>query len=179
MKKIVLSMMLVASLFAENNDYVTLGGGVTQFNLDTGPSNASTNNASYTFALGHQYGNYGRIHMDGTYINAASASIDSSAMISLSYDFMFPVVDDIFSLYVGPVGGYTSYKTNTYDLSGGHYGVELGGVVSITENFELELGASYLKETGAGVSTFVSLDDARSVYFHINYLFDGTKHFRY
>lgn len=176
MKKILTMALVVSSLCAANNsEYIGLGVGSSEFTVDT--VNTITNSGVHgTIVLGKNYGDYGRFYASGTYINS-SDSVDTVGVYSLAYDFIFPVADDIFSLYVGPVAGYTTYKEQSIDLSGAHYGAETGVTVDLDETFELELGYRYLVENGKeGV---VSAKSMQQIYFQVNIYFDGSQYFKY
>jgi opacity protein-like surface antigen len=75
---------------------------------------------------------------------------------------MLPLAEDKFSLYAGPVIGYTSYKESaddiSLDLSGFHYGAQAGAILRIVENVEIEAGYRYLLETGSDTVTTVKID---------------------
>ena len=176
MKKLLTMALVVGSLSAANNsEYIGLGVGSSEFTVDA--VNTITNSGMHgTIVLGKNYGDYGRFYASGTYINS-SDSVDTAGVYSLTYDFMFPVIDDVFSLYTGPVAGYTTYSEKTIDLSGTHYGAEVGATVDLDETFELELGYRYLVENGEeGV---VSAKSMQQIYFQVNIFFDGSQYFKY
>jgi len=176
MKKLLTIALVVSSLSAtDNSEYIGLGVGSSEFTVDA--VNTITNSGMHgTVVLGKNYGDYGRFYASGTYINSAD-SVDTSGVYSLAYDFMFPVADDMFSLYVGPVAGYTTYTEKSIDLSGLHYGAEVGATFDLDKKFELELGYRYLVENGKdGV---VSAKSMQQIYFQVNIYFDGSKYFKY
>ena len=173
MKKILTMALVVSSLSAAgNSEYIGLGIGSSKFTVDK-----STNTGTHgSLVLGKKYGDYGRFYATGTYIDS-SGSVDAVGVYSLAYDFMFPVVDDVFSLYMGPVAGYTTYREKTIDLSGAHYGAEAGVTVDLGEIFELEIGYRYLVENGEDGS--VSAKSMQQAYFQVNVFFDGSEYFKY
>jgi hypothetical protein len=175
MKKIVLPFVLLASLcIADNKDYVGLGIGGTTLGVESQGTKADTSGGHVSLTLGHYYEN-GRFNASYTYFNSG-AGVKNSDLLSLAYDFLLPLGETPFCLYVGPVAGYTRYVEygttgNDYDLSGVHYGAELGGIYNLSDSFELEAGYRYLLESKAEkVSMF---------YFNINYHFDADKYFKY
>ena len=176
MKKLLTMALVVSSLSAaDNSQYIGLGVGNSEFTVDA--VNTITNSGIHgTIALGEKYGDYGRFYASSTYVNS-SDTVDTVGVYSLAYDFMFPVVDDMLSLYTGPVAGYTIYSEQNLDLSGFHYGAEVGATVDLDETFEVELGYRYLVENAKeGV---VSAKSMQQVYFQVNIFFDGSQYFKY
>lgn len=177
MKKIVFLAVISASLCAsQNSDYVGVGVGQSWLKIDNSVKKVTNSGLSGTFVLGHKYGDYGRFYASGTYISS-SENVDNSALFSVVYDFMLPVVDNVFSLYAGPNVGYTMYTEGNVDLSGVHYGAEVGAVVDITKRVELEAGYRYLKETGTDGS--MQATSLQSAYFQLNISFNGDDYFKY
>ena len=169
MKKILLPALLSMSLFAsQNSDYVGIGAGNSWFSVDKSTKNITNSGLHGTFTLGHMYEEYGRFYASGTYLNSTD-SVSSSGVYSLGYDAMFPVLDDMFSLYAGFVGGYTTYKEGSLDLSGAHYGPEVGVTFDVADIFEFEGGYRYLFETGKDLNTEAS--DIQMVYLQANFYF--------
>ena len=175
MKKFILPFVLLAGLYAgENKDYVGLGIGTSTVGVESQGTRIDSRGTDFTLALGHYYEN-GRFNAAYTYIKGTSA-VKNSDLFSLAYDFLLPLNESPFSLYVGPVAGYTRYVEygttgNDYDFSGSHYGAELGGIFNFSDEFELEAVYRYLFESKAeNVSMF---------YFNVNYHFDADAYFKY
>ena len=175
MKKIVLLMMMTFQLFAYE-DYIGLGVGYNQFNISTPTGDVDNNGVAATINLGHKYGDYGRLHFAGTYVSHDD-ELESAGLFSLGYDFLFPVIDDTLELYAGPVLGYTAYKETGLDLSGLHYGAELGVLFGITENIELELGYNFLNQDKS--RSGYRAKNSQMGYFQVNFFFDKKKYFKY
>jgi hypothetical protein len=149
MKKLVLVGLLAASLMAaDGENYFGINMGNAKISMSTDTTDGDTDETHYTATLGHYYGKNARISASYTYINREN-DVDAADLFSVAYDFMLPLAEDKFSLYAGPVIGYTSYKTSLIDLSGFHYGAQAGAIFRIVENVELEAGYRYLLETGS------------------------------
>jgi len=175
MKRFVFLALLSASLCAaENNDYVGIGIGNSRLTVDNSSKKVTDDGASGTFILGHKYSDYGRLYASGTYVNS-SDTFNNSSLFSLAYDFIFPIVENTFSLYAGPTVGYTMFKEESIDLSGFHYGAEAGAIVEISKKIELETGIRYLKERGSYGS--YDLNSLQTLYFQVNIYFNGDKYF--
>jgi len=166
MKKIVLLLVMALNLFAYD-DYIGVGLGYSQFDV----SPAKSDGMSATLDFGHKYGDYGRIHVNGTYVYNKSSITEGS--FSGAYDFVIPVVDDVVELYVGPLVGYTSYASSDLTASGAHYGAEAGVLFELSQNIELELGYNFLSldSTPGG--------NSQRGYFQVNFFFDKSKYFKY
>ena len=175
MKKIVLLALMTLQLFAYD-DYIGLGVGYSQFKVGTPTGEIDNNGMSATMNFGHKYQDYGRFHASATYINHDD-NINSAGIYSLGYDFLFPVMDDTLELYVGPVLGYTSYEETNFSLSGLHYGIEVGMLVEITDNIELELGYNFLNQDKSTATHIAK--NTQTAYFGVNFFFDKTKYFKY
>lgn len=149
MKKIVLAALLASGLMAAGNqDYFGVNGGRADIGISSSIEGSSSNEENHiTATLGHYYGNTGRVSASYTYVER-SAGMDNSDVLSFAYDFILPVSQDMFSLYAGPVVGYTWLQDSMIDLSGFHYGAQAGGIVRVMDNIELEAGYRYLFETG-------------------------------
>ena len=156
MKKIVLAAMLATGLMAAGNeDYFGISAGQVSSNFtikaNTGfvvVGDTNSKDTAYNFTLGHYYGDNGRISATYTYINKESG-IDTSDAITVGYDFMLPLAEQL-SIYAGPSVGSTRLKSDSgTNLSGLHYGAQAGGIVKVAKNFEIEAGYRYLLETGS------------------------------
>jgi len=152
MKKMALIVLLFSGLMAqENEDYVHLSAGNAQIKATSSAagisSDVKTDGTQGTLSLGHYYENKARVYASYTYINH-DTGVDSSDTFSLGYDFILPVDKKLFSLYAGPVLGYTRYIEPEIDLSGFHYGAQAGALVRIADNIEIDGGYRYLFETG-------------------------------
>ncbi len=170
MKKILLPALLSMSLFAsQGSDYVGIGAGNSWFSVDKPTQNIKNSGLHGTFTLGHKYEDYGRFYVSGTYLNS-SESVSSSGIYSVAYDAMFPLVEDMLSCYAGLVGGYTTYEEGNLNLSGGHYGGEVGVTFAIGDVFELEGGYRYLFETGKDLNT--KARDMQMAYAQANFYFN-------
>ena len=178
MKKLILLLSILSSVFAaQNSSYMGFGLGYGALKVDdTINKNRDSSGLTASFALGHKYSEYGRIYVVGMY-RGASNGYENSGSISLAYDFLIPVVDDSFSLYLGPVAGYTGYSTNGLDLSGYHYGLESGCIFNINDSIELEAGVRVLKEKG----TEGAFTAERSItgFAQVNFYFESEKWFTY
>ncbi|MBA3024969.1 MAG: porin family protein [Sulfurimonas sp.] len=177
MKKILLAGLLVTGLMAvENENYFGINAGNAKLSYSTDTANADTDGAHYTATVGHYYGNDGRISASYTYINREN-SVDAADLFSIAYDFMLPLAEDKFSLYAGPVIGYTSYKesanTLNLDLSGFHYGAQAGAIFRVVDSVEIEAGYRFLMETGSDTVADVEInaDDVRMWYVGANLRF--------
>ncbi len=166
MKKIVISVLLVTGLLAvDNQDYIGIAIGNAKLTAKTTVPDlfvrGDVDNTQYTATLGHYYDDTGRVHATFTYVNP-SGSVDTESALSVGYDYLLPVTTNQFSLYAGPVIGYTWYKesagTLNLDVSDFHYGAQAGAIAKITNNFELEAGYRYLIETGNDAKSGVNLD---------------------
>ena len=149
MKKIVLSLLLATGLMAaENSDYVGFTIGNTDYRLKGSSLLDNVDDTHYSFTLGHYYEN-SRVSATYSYVDGGSDNFDSNYAFSFAYDFILPIVEDTFSLYAGPVIGYSRIKDDNIDLSGIHYGGQAGAIVQIVENLELEAGYQFIMETGS------------------------------
>lgn len=181
MKKIVLASLLATGLMAGSNEnYFGISAGNAKMTFNASGSGVSvdgdTDGTQYTATLGHYYGNSGRISAAYTYVKH-DAGVDTSDAISFAYDFILPIAQDKFSIYAGPVVGYTRYEEPGLDLSGFHYGAQAGAIVKIMDNIELEAGYRYLIETGndsidvSGINVKVEADDVKMWYVGANIRF--------
>jgi hypothetical protein len=181
MKKMVLaSFMATALLATDNQDFVHFSVGNAKLTGSTSTVGASadfdTDGTQYTLGLGHYYGDSGRVYAAYTYIDRETG-VDKADAFSLGYDFLLPVSEKTFSLYAGPVIGYTRYEEPGIDLSGFHYGGQVGALIRITENIEIDGGYRYVFETGSqdvsilGVNVNVDADDVKMWYVGANYRF--------
>lgn len=181
MKKIVVASLIATGLLASGNqDYVHLSVGNAKL---TGTASAlgvpvdfDTDGTQYTLGLGHYLNDTGRVYGTYTYIDR-EAGVDKADAFSIGYDFLLPVDAKTFSLYAGPVVGYTRYEEPGLDLSGFHYGAQIGGLIRITDNIEIDGGYRYVFETGSqdvsilGVNVNVEADDVKMWYIGANFRF--------
>lgn len=176
-----LMALLVSRLFADGNqDYVNVGIGNAQIKGTVSATGVSadfkSDGTQGTLSLGHYYENTGRVYASYTYINH-DTGVDTSDAFSVGYDFILPVDAKIFSLYAGPVLGYTRYVEPDIDLSGVHYGAQVGGLVRIADNIEVDGGYRYLFETGKddvsilGTNVNVKLNNLPMWYIGANFRF--------
>jgi hypothetical protein len=181
MKKIVLASLLATGLMAAGNENyfgINVGNAKMSFSASANGTAADgdTDGTQYTATLGHYYGNTGRISAAYTYVKH-DAGVDNSDAISFAYDFILPIAENKFSLYAGPVIGYTRYKEPGLDLSGFHYGAQAGTIVKVMDNIELEAGYRFLLETGSdtidvsGTSVKVDADNVKMWYVGANFRF--------
>ena len=180
MKKIVLVALLAACglMGADNVPYIGVSVGNTELKTSAGIGNFESkhNDTHYTATVGNYLGEYGRVSLSYTYVEP-TGNIQHSDGASLAYDFLLPVVDNTFLLYVGPVVGYTRFEEEDagvkLDLSGVHYGGQAGVIVRIINNIEIEGGYRYLVETGKDtvLGVNVKADDLRMWYVGANFLF--------
>ena len=181
MKKIVLVALLATGLMAASNEnYFGLSVGNAKMSGSSSASGVindwSTDGAQLTGTLGHYYGDSGRISAAYTYINH-DAGVNKSDALSVAYDFILPLAENKFSLYAGPIVGYTRYEEADLDLSGYHYGAQAGAIVKIMDTIELEAGYRFLIETGSqkvivlGVPVSVDADNVKMWYVGANLRF--------
>lgn len=175
MKKIVLLTLLTLGLFA-SDDYIGIGGGYSNFNVTNQNTDLQNNGAFATLTLGHTYGDYGKFYASGSYINSSNSAV-TWGVVSLAYDFMFPIVDDMFSLYVGPVAGYTAYTENSIDLSGFSFGGEAGATFNATETVQIEAGYRFLSHTVSSAN--ITAKNMQMFYLQVNFFFNGDDYFKY
>ena len=194
MKKLVLFLSLISSVFAaQSGSYMGFGAGYGMLKIDgTSTLNdkvtqhRASDGVTGSFALGHKYGEYGRIYALGMY-KKASSIYENAGTFSLSYNFLIPVAEDAFSIYLGPVAGYTVYNDNGIDLSGAHYGAEIGVIFNLTNTIELEAGYRILKEKGtySGInketaeSVNAIAERSQNFSIQLNFYFDSEKYFKY
>lgn len=162
MKKTLLATLLATGLMAASNEnFFGISSGNAQLGVKINGADFNTDGTHFTASLGHYYGNTSRISATYTYVDKAS-SVDSNDAISLAYDFLFPLGENRFSFYAGPVIGYTRYKESSggtsLDLSGIHYGAQAGAIVRVIENIEIEAGYRYLIETGTDAFPAVNIE---------------------
>lgn len=152
MKKIALCLLLVAGLMAaENKDYFGFSAGNADYRLKTSALGVTTkdnvDDTHYSFTLGHYYEN-SRVSGTYTYVDGGVDNFNSNYSFSFAYDFILPVVKDQFSLYAGPVVGYTRLTDGEINLSGINYGGQAGVIVRVINNIELEAGYRFVMGTG-------------------------------
>ena len=177
MKKIITLGLLTISLMAsQNNDYVSLSGGVSQLSTIQTTTNSfqrnSSDGAAMTLTFGHKYES-GRFNASYTFVNHDTITVKEVSAFNFAYDFTFPISTSGVVLFAGPVIGYSWYEDTSVNLDGMHYGAEFGTFYDITENFSVELGYKYFKETASkeGTSSKVEYDDLQTLYLGINYYF--------
>lgn len=181
MKKIVFATLLATGLMAASNgNYFNLSAGSAKISgskSDSGIlSDWSTDGAQFTGTLGHYYGDTGRISAAYTYV-AHNTGVNKNDSLSVAYDFILPFAENRFSLYAGPILGYTRYKEADLDLSGYHYGAQAGGIVKIMDKIEFEAGYRFLIESGnqklivLGLPVSVDADNLKMWYIGANFRF--------
>ena len=181
MRKIALAVLLASGLMAaENADYFGISLGNAELGVDISVPGASVgaevDDTHVSFALGHYYGETARVWASYTYVDTDSG-VDDADAFSVGYDFILPLAENRFSLYAGPVIGYTRYEEPGLDLSGFHYGAQAGAIVRLIDNIEFEAGYRYLKETGdetvnvLGTDVKVEADDVKMWYVGANLRF--------
>ena len=177
MKKIITLGLLTVSLMAsQNNDYVSVSGGIVKVSTVESKTSSftrdSNDGAAVTLSLGHKYDS-GRFNASYTFVNHNSSTVKQVSAFSLAYDFVFPISTSGVALFIGPVVGYSWYEDNSVNLDGLHYGVELGSTYDITDNWSIELGYKYYNETASkeGLTSKVEYDDLQTLYFGVNYYF--------
>lgn len=180
MKKIVLAVLIGSCglMGAENVTFIGASIGNTELKTSTGAGKFDSKNddTHFTGTLGQYIGENGRVSLSYTYVEP-TGQVQHSDGVSLALDFILPVVEDTFSLYVGPVVGYTRFEEESLglnlDLSGVHYGAQAGAIVRIVKNIEIEGGYRYLVETGSDsiLGVDVDADDLRMWYVGANFRF--------
>jgi opacity protein-like surface antigen len=161
---------------SQNNDYVSISGGVSKISTITSNGNTFDRNrndgTSVTLSLGHRYES-GRFNASYTYVDHDSDSVKEVGAFNFAYDFMFPLSTSGISLFVGPTLGYSWYEDNSVNLSGLHYGGELGMTYDVFNNWSIELGYKYFNETASKEGTLgeVEYDDFQTLYIGVNYYF--------
>lgn len=162
MKKIVLASLLVSGLMAAGNEnYFGISAGNAELSGNVESTDFDVDGTHYTFTLGHYYGETGRISATYSYVKH-DTGVDKSDALSVAYDFILPLAENKFSLYAGPVLGYTRYEETasgiSIDLSGFHYGAQAGAIARLSDNIELEAGYRFLFETGSDTVLGVNVD---------------------
>lgn len=162
MKKIGLVVLLASGLMAAGNEnYFGISVGNAELSGTVASTDFDTDGTQYTVALGHYYGDTSRVSAAYTYVKH-EAGVDESDAFSVAYDFILPIADNKFSLYAGPVLGYTRYEESagglSLDLSGFHYGAQAGAIVRVMDNIEIEAGYRYLIETGSDTVLGINVD---------------------
>ena len=181
MRKIALAALLVSGLMAaENANYFGITFGNAELGVEGSTSIASASveadGGHISFALGHYYENTARAWASYTYVREDD-NVDVSDAFSVGYDFILPLAENKFSLYAGPVIGYTRYEEPGLDLSGFHYGAQAGVIVRLIDNIEFEAGYRYVKENGnetinmSGVDVEIEADDVKMWYVGANLRF--------
>jgi hypothetical protein len=181
MKKIALAVLLASGLMAaENADYFGISFGNAELGVEASAlgvsADAETDGGQVSFALGHYYGDTARVWAAYTYVDT-DEGVDEADAFSVGYDFVLPLAENKFSLYAGPVIGYTRYEEPGLDLSGFHYGAQAGAIVRLIDNIEFEAGYRYLKETGSetvnvlGTDVNIDADDLKIWYVGANLRF--------
>ncbi len=162
MKRIVLASLFTSGLMAAGNDnYFGLSTGNAELSGNVASTDFDTDGTQYTATLGHYYGDTGRVSAAYTYVDR-EAGVDKADAISVAYDFILPLADNKFSLYAGPVLGYTWYEESenglSLDLSGFHYGAQAGAIVRLVDKIEIEAGYRFLLQTGSDTVLGVDVD---------------------
>jgi len=180
MKKIVLAVLLTGCglMGAENVGFIgaSIGNAELKTSIGAGDFESKHDDTHYTATLGQYVGENGRVSLSYTYVEP-TGNVQNSDGASLAFDFIIPVVENTFSLYVGPVVGYTRFEAESagveLDLSGMHYGAQAGAIVRIVKNIEIEGGYRYLVETGSDtvLGVDVDADDVRMWYVGANFRF--------
>jgi hypothetical protein len=177
MKKIVLAALFASVLMASGNEnYVGINFGSSELSGSINSNDFGVDETHYTATLGHYYGDTSRISATYTYVKHATNVVKNDA-ISVAYDFIFPFAENKFSIYAGPILGYTRYQESSgtidLDLSGFHYGAQVGAIVRFMDNIEIEAGYRYLIETGSDtlLASSVNADDIKMWYIGANYRF--------
>ncbi len=181
MKKIALVALMASGLMAAGNqDFVHLSIGNAELKGSASAAGVSadfdTDGTQYSLGLGHYYGDTGRVYGTYTYVDR-DPGVDKADAFSVGYDFIVPLAQKTFSVYAGPVVGYTWYEEPGLDLSGFHYGAQAGALIRITDNIEIDGGYRYLLQTGKddvsvlGVNVNVESDDVQMWYVGANIRF--------
>jgi len=166
MKKIVLAALVASgAMAAGNSDYAAISIGEATSAVTSGGQTVNDSKTAYSIALGHYYGDKGRVA--GTYSHIDYTGINSDSL-SLSYDFMLPVASSV-SVFAGPSAGYMWLE----DLSGLIYGGEAGAVYRINDAIEVEAGYRLMLGTGSYTvgTNKVVLDDVSGWYVGANFRF--------
>lgn len=179
MKKIVLATLLASGLMAaENVAFIgaSIGNAELKTKADAINYESKNDDTHYTATLGQYVGDNGRISLSYTYVEPVN-NVKRSDGASLAFDFIVPIVDNVFMLYAGPVVGYTRYEEESaginLDLSGLHYGAQAGVIARVMNNIEVEGGYRYLIETGSDtvLGVNVDADTLRMWYVGVNFRF--------
>jgi len=164
MKKIVLATLLASGLMAADNvSFIgaSIGNAELKTKADAINYESKNDDTHYTGTIGQYVGNNGRISLSYTYVEPVN-NVKHSDGASLAFDFIVPVVENVFMLYAGPVVGYTRYEEEVagfkLDLSGLHYGAQAGVIARVMNNIEVEGGYRYLIETGSDTVLGVNVD---------------------
>jgi opacity protein-like surface antigen len=164
MKKIALAVVLASGLMGADN-VAFIGASVGNAELTSNVSaigyESKVNDTHYTATLGQYVGTNGRLSLSYSYVKPTN-NVKNSDSASLAFDFVLPIVDNVFLLYAGPVVGYTRFEQEVagikLDLSGLHYGGQAGAIFRIMNNIEVEGGYRYLIETGSDTLLGLNVD---------------------
>jgi hypothetical protein len=179
MKKIVLATLLAGGLMAADNvSFIgaSIGNAELKTSIDAGNFESKNDDTHYTGTLGQYLGDNARVSLSYTYVEP-DKNIKNSDGVSLAFDLIVPIVDNLFMLYAGPVAGYTRFEAEStgvkMDLSGLHYGGQAGAIVRIANAIEIEGGYRYLIETGSDsvLGIKVEADDLQMWYVGANFRF--------
>jgi opacity protein-like surface antigen len=165
MKKILLVALLAGcGLMASTNvPYVGLSVGNAELKTNVGIGNFESkhDDTHYTGTIGQYLNENHRVSLSYTYVEP-TGNVQNSDSASLAYDFIGPIIDKTFAVYMGPVIGYTRLEEESYgmklDLSGMHYGVQAGAIIRIIDNIEIDGGYRYLIEKGEDTVLGVGVD---------------------
>lgn len=180
MKKIVLAVLIGSCglMGADNVAFIgaSVGNTELQTSVGTGDFESKNDDTHFTGTLGQYVGDNARVSLSYTYVEPTGHVVNSDGL-SLAFDFIIPLVENTFSLYAGPVLGYTRFEEKTaglkLDLSGMHYGAQAGAIVRVVKNIEIEGGYRYLIETGSdsALGVKVDADDLHMWYVGANFRF--------
>lgn len=169
MKRVAFCLLIVTALAsAENKDYFSFNAGNTELRMESSTEKTRVDDTQYSFTLGHYYDN-SRVSARYTYVDSGDDNFDSNHQLSLAYHFILPIIEDTFSLYAGPVAGYSRIKGDGINLSGFHYGGQAGAIVGVVENIEVEAGYRFLMERGNNHG--IDAEYSKTWYAGINILF--------
>ncbi len=153
MKKVALIGLLSAGVMAADHyDYAGIHFGElkSEFSAHSGSGTAhgDMKDSAYSLALGHYYGEQGRVSAMFTYADAEDY-VDRSHVLSVSYDFLLPLVERSLAVFAGPSVGYTWLELEDgSDFNGIHYGGQAGVIIRLPNGVDLEGGYRYLVESG-------------------------------
>jgi len=94
-------------------------------------------------------------------------------LLSIDYLFLYSNQEkSTFQSFIGINAGYMNYEsTNDIDMSGFVYGAQIGAILSITENINVDIMYRYSLSSATQDDRDASLDHIGNIVFGINYIY--------